>query len=211
MCGIIGYFGSQNAIPLIHRGLKRLSYRGYDSWGIGAVNAEVLTVLKRVGDIEGAQVDLNIAPNIGIGHTRWATNGGVTEENAHPHTCSKGEVAIVHNGIVENADELKEAMGEREFKSQTDTEVIAHLIEMEIDSGKDFPDAIKGAFSKIKGRNAIVAIHKDFKGVIGIKKGSPLVVGVKGEEYFIGSDPMAFSDETNEVIYMDDDEMVVLN
>ncbi|MGC9310655.1 MAG: class II glutamine amidotransferase, partial [Candidatus Aenigmatarchaeota archaeon] len=192
-------------------GLKRLSYRGYDSWGFGVVNGSGIKVFKQVGDIEKATLPEFPRANIGVGHTRWATNGGVTEENAHPHTCSKGELAVVHNGIVENAEELKDGLDDHEFKSQTDTEVIAHLISGEMEGAKDFPEAVRKAFLRLEGRNAIVAMHKNFNGIVGIKKGSPLVVGEKGEEYFIGSDPMAFSDETNDVIYVDDDEMVVLN
>lgn len=210
MCGIVGYFGKQNAVPVLQKGLGRLSYRGYDSWGFGLKEGNSLKIIKEVGDIEKAKINGEFSANIGIAHTRWATNGEVNQRNSHPHTCSCG-VAVIHNGIVENADELKAELGDHHFSSETDTEVIAHLIGRNVRSGMDFPEAVRQAFLRLKGRNAIVAMHKDFNGLVGVKFGSPMVVGIKeGEEYFIGSDIMAFSDETNKVIYLEDNEMVVV-
>jgi len=211
MCGIVGYFGKQNAVPLLQKGLGRLSYRGYDSWGFGLKEGNSLKIIKEVGDIEKAKINGDYSANIGIAHTRWATNGEVNQRNSHPHTCSTG-VAVIHNGIVENAEELKAELGDHKFHSETDTEVIAHLIGTNVKKGMEFPEAVRQAFLRLKGRNAIVAMHKDFNGLVGVKFGSPMVVGIKdGEEYFIGSDIMAFSDETNKVIYMEDNEMVVVN
>jgi len=210
MCGIVGYFGKQKAVPFLQKGLSRLSYRGYDSWGFGLKEGNSLRIIKEVGDIEKANVNGDSQANIGIAHTRWATNGEVNQRNCHPHVCSSG-VAVIHNGIVENADELKAELGGHDFQSETDTEVIAHLIGTNIRKGMDFPEAVRQAFLRLEGRNAIVAMHKDFEGLVGVKFGSPMVIGVKeGEEYFIGSDILAFSDETNKVVYLDDNEMVVV-
>jgi glutamine---fructose-6-phosphate transaminase (isomerizing) len=209
MCGIVGYFGKQNAVPLLQKGLGRLSYRGYDSWGFGLKEGNSLKIIKEVGDIEKAKINGTYTANIGIAHTRWATNGEVNQRNSHPHVCSSG-VAVIHNGIVENADELKAELSDHTFHSETDTEVIAHLIGTNVKKGMEFPEAVRQAFLRLKGRNAIVAMHKDFDGLVGVKFGSPMVVGIKDDEYFIGSDIMAFSDETNKVVYLDDNEMVVV-
>lgn len=211
MCGIVGYFGSREAMPLLHKGLKKLSYRGYDSWGFGVVNGVGVRTVKRVGDIETAELPEFHSARAGIAHTRWATNGKVCEENAHPHTCANGKVAVVHNGIVENYEELKSQLGDIKLKSDTDTEIIAHLISKELETSKNFPEAVRKAFCRLKGRNAVVAIHEDFEGIVGVKNGSPLVIGICGGEYFLGSDVLAFSDEAKEVIYLDDNELVVLN
>ncbi|MBN2094606.1 MAG: class II glutamine amidotransferase [Candidatus Aenigmarchaeota archaeon] len=210
MCGIFGYIGKENAAHHLRKGLVKLSYRGYDSWGFGLKEGNDIKLIKEVGDIENADVKLESNAKIGIGHTRWATHGEVTERNCHPHLCSSG-VAVIHNGIVENADELKKELeGRHKFHSETDTEVIAHLIGDELNAGTDFPEAVRKTFLKLKGRNAIVAMHKYFDGIVGIKSGSPLVVGIKGDEYFIGSDIQAFAEETDKAIYLDDHEMVVL-
>jgi glutamine---fructose-6-phosphate transaminase (isomerizing) len=211
MCGIVGYFGNRSAVKILHNGLRNLSYRGYDSWGFGLKENGGIQLIKEVGDVEKAEIKGDYKANIGVGHTRWATNGGVNQKNCHPHTCSCG-VAVVHNGIVENADELKKELnGHHKFVSETDTEVIAHLIGEELKKGEDFPEAVRKTFLRLKGRNAIVAIYKGFNGVVGVKNGSPLVVGIKDNEYFIGSDILAFSQETNKVIYMEDNQMVVMN
>lgn len=209
MCGIVGYFGNGNAATYLKKGLGRLSYRGYDSWGFGLKEGGSIRVIKEVGDIEKATINGNFSANIGIAHTRWATNGEVNQKNCHPHTCSSG-VAVIHNGIVENADELKKELDGHKFTSDTDTEVIAHLIGKNIKEGKNFEEAVRLAFLKLKGRNAIVAMYKNFNGLVGVKNGSPLVIGIKDNEYFIGSDILAFSEETNKVMYLEDNEMVVV-
>jgi len=210
MCGIVGYFGNRNAVIFLRKGLGRLSYRGYDSWGFGLKEGSGIKLVKEVGDIEKAKINGDYYSNLGIGHTRWATNGEVNQRNCHPHMCSSG-VAVIHNGIVENADELKKELnGSHKFTSETDTEVIAHLIGEEMKKGVAFPEAARKTFMRLHGRNAIVAMHKDFDGLVGIKNGSPLVVGLKDDEYFIGSDILAFSDETDQVIYLEDGQMVVL-
>ena len=211
MCGIFGYFGYRNAIPILQEGLKRLIYRGYDSWGIGFKNNGKIEIIKDIGDFERINLENNKESNIGISHTRWATTGKVSKENAHPHLDCENKIAIVHNGIIENFQELKKELMERghKFKSETDSEIISHLIE-EYMKKFDFPEAVRVAFLKLKGRNAVVAMSENFNGLVGVKKGSPLVVGIGEREYFIASDVRAFVRETRRVIYLDDNEMVVL-
>ena len=215
MCGIIGYFGNREASQLLQRGLKKLNYRGYDSWGFGVKNQKGINIIKEVGDFEQVDNLPEVKGNCGISHSRWATTGKVCVENAHPHATEDSKIAVVHNGIIENFQELKNDLLNRghEFKSETDTEVIGHLIEEF--SEFEFPEAVRKAFLKLKGRNAVVALHQNFDGVVGVKNGSPLVVGIKNnpnkEEYFISSDLRAFTNETNRVIFLDDNELVVLN
>ena len=214
MCGIFGYVGNNNAVPILKKGLKKLNYRGYDSWGLGLKTRDKIKIIKDVGDFERLEETPKIDSNLGISHTRWATMGEISKNNAHPHTNEDNGICVVHNGIIENFRELKEELLNKghNFKSETDTEIICHLIE-EYDEYK-FPEAVRKAFLKLKGRNAIVALHKDFNGLVGVKNGSPLVVGIKNnsgkEEYFIASDHRAFITETNKVIFLNDNELVVL-
>jgi len=215
MCGIIGYIGSKNAVPLVINGLRNLEYRGYDSAGIAAVVDGKLIVKKDVGKLDEvfSKVDIsNLKSNVAIGHTRWATHGKVTKENAHPHTDCKGEIAIVHNGIIENYQELKKELESKGhiFRSETDSEVIAHLIEEGMKT-KNFVDAFNEMIKKIVGSYAIVAINKDGKEMIGARKDSPLVVGISEDGYFIASDVPSFLDETKKVIYLYDGDVVVVN
>lgn len=215
MCGIIGYFGNREAAPILQRGLKKLNYRGYDSWGFGLKNKDKIEIIKDVGDFEQLNEFPDIKSNCGLSHTRWATTGKVSKGNAHPHTTEDNKIAVVHNGIIENFQELKDDLLNKghKFKSETDTEIICHLIEEY--SKYEFPEAVRKTFLKLKGRNAVVALHQNFNGLVGIKNGSPLVVGIKNnsgkEEYFIASDPRAFIEETNRVVFLEDNEMVVLN
>ncbi|MBU4501602.1 MAG: glutamine--fructose-6-phosphate transaminase (isomerizing) [Nanoarchaeota archaeon] len=210
MCGIIGYIGNKNATNIVVEGLKRLEYRGYDSWGIALKNGEI-KLIKEVGKISkfsGGQ-DLEKS-NMAIGHTRWATHGGVTKENSHPHTSCDGKIAVVHNGIIENFKELKKELEtNHKFKSETDTEVIPHLIEENINLG--FEEAVKKAVSRIKGRYAILVMNADSNKLIAIRRGSPLIVGINNDEKFIASDIPAFLNHTKEVMYLDDNEMVVID
>ncbi len=214
MCGIIGYIGHKDASQLLHEGLKKLTYRGYDSWGLAIHTGSDIFHVKNVGDIEKLErIEIPFESNVGIAHTRWATAGSVTKENAHPHFNEDKSIAVVHNGIIENFQELKkelEMKGHR-FSSETDTEVVCHLIEEYIEEGNDFPEAVRKAFLKLEGRNAIVATHRKFPGLVSIKKGSPLVVGVGDNEYFVASDIRAFLKHTKRVIFLDDNEMVILN
>jgi len=212
MCGIIGYIGKGNANEILHSGLKKLTYRGYDSFGFGFKNGNKIEIIKDVGDVEKIEnLEVNNS-NIGISHTRWATHGSVTKANAHPHLCCENKVAVVHNGIIENYQELKNELLKKghKFSSETDTEVVSHLIEDEMKNGFQLIEAVRNAVSKLNGSYALVIMHKDFDGLIGVRKDSPLIVGVGDNEYFIASDVNAFMEHTKRVVYLDDGEMVVL-
>lgn len=211
MCGIIGYMGNNNAGKIVHGGLKKLTYRGYDSWGFGFSGKDSIDIVKGVGDVENIPGISSNGSRIAIGHCRWATHGGVTMENAHPHSSCDGKIAVVHNGIIENFQELRQELSSKghKFTSDTDTEVIAHLIE-EYSAENDFPDAVRLSSAKLKGVYAFVAMHSGFHCLVGVKMGSPLVVGIGDGEDFIASDVMAFLEHTKKAIYLKDGEMVVL-
>lgn len=214
MCGIIAYKGARNASEVILKGLKSLEYRGYDSWGIGVKKTKI-EVLKNIGKIGAVSLkDLKLEKaTIGLGHTRWATHGSVTKENAHPHLSSDGKIAVVHNGIIENYLELRDFLQKNgiEFKSQTDTEVIPQYISYLMEEGRGFEKATKEVLNKLEGSFAVVAINQDNNILIGARRGSPLVLGVKGNEFFLASDVPAFLEYTKNVVYLDDDEIVVVN
>ena len=228
MCGIFGYIGKRNdAAKVVFEGLKRLEYRGYDSWGIVAKQETRnrkqetgdLIIEKHVGKISDSSLNsklLTLNSNIALGHTRWATHGGVTVANAHPHLDCTGKIAVVHNGIVENFQKLKKELEVKghKFVSETDTEVLAHLIEQELGARPEFAveslkDAVKKAFSKIQGRNAFVVLASDGT-MIGVRDGSPLVFGKGNGEYFLASDVPAFLEKTRQVIFLDDGQGVVV-
>ncbi len=215
MCGIIGYIGNQKASPILLNCLKRLEYRGYDSCGIATVDGG-LQIKKDVGKIAdvGKRLDLeNVGGTMGMAHTRWATHGGVTQQNAHPHTDCKNQTAVVHNGIIENYQELREKLQKagHSFKSQTDTEVIPHLIEALIEEGSSFEDAAKTALKMLEGNYALLVLHKDERKLIAARKGSPLVLGISDDGYFAASDMPAFLEYTKKVIYLYDGDFVVLD
>lgn len=214
MCGIIAYKGARNASEVILKGLKSLEYRGYDSWGIGVKKTKI-EVLKNIGKIGAVSLkDLKLEKaTIGLGHTRWATHGSVTKENAHPHLSSDGKIAVVHNGIIENYLELRDFLQKNgiEFKSQTDTEVIPQYISYLMEEGRGFEKATKEVLNKLEGSFAVVAINQDNNILIGARRGSPLVLGVKDNEFFLASDVPAFLEYTKNVVYLDDDEIVVVN
>jgi len=213
MCGIFAYIGKkQNAAKIVLSGLKKLEYRGYDSWGIAVrpVGVSEICVEKRVGKIGGATITL---PNgsIAIGHTRWATHGGVTDENAHPHLdCSK-KIAVIHNGIVENHRGIREKLKSRghRFSSETDTEVIAHLIEDNLKI-KPIKQAVFSAFNSLVGSNAITVLDLENETVVACRDGSPLVVGLGKKEYFLASDVTPFLKSTNRVVFIKDGQGVLL-
>ena len=208
MCGIFGYVGpKKEAAQITLKGLKTLEYRGYDSWGIAVSDGHNLLHEKHTGKIGQAQVNLP-QTNFAIGHTRWATHGGVTTENAHPHFSCDNQVAVIHNGIVENFQELKKSLGGHNFKSQTDTEVISHLIEEELKQN-NFVEAVKKVFKKLSGLNAVVALNKQGEIVVA-RKGSPLVLGVGEGEYFVASDPTAILLYTKKVIFLEDNQLAYL-
>lgn len=215
MCGIFAYSGTQkNAGELVIRGLKKLEYRGYDSWGVAYEAPEKLGLLRKVGKIGEFNLEYNKMPEttLAIGHSRWATHGGVTEANAHPHVNAEGTIAIVHNGIIENYQELKaelEAIGYI-FKSQTDTETIVHLLDFYCKTD-DFVSAAKKTLSRLNGRYAVLAVKTGEHKIIAARRGSPLIVGVGKDGHFIASDIPAFLEYTQQVMYLDDNEMVVIN
>ncbi len=211
MCGIFAYIGNKNdAAHTTLEGLKILEYRGYDSWGIAVKKDKKLEVDKHIGKIGGATVNLPKS-NLAIGHTRWATHGGVTVENAHPHLDCKKEIAVVHNGIVENYQELKEELVAKghKFISQTDTEIIPHLIEENLKK-EGFVSSVRDAFNSLEGLNAVVVAYAPSAEIIAVKNGSPLVVGIAEDEFYLASDITSFIQKTKKVIFLKDNEMVVL-
>lgn len=214
MCGIIGYIGKQNVVPILIEGLRRLEYRGYDSAGIAFLQAGTLEVKRTVGkliNLESTIAGQDYRSHVGIGHTRWATHGRPSEENAHPHRV--GSLVLVHNGIIENYLTLKqELLAEgRTFSSETDTEVILHLITRAIEEGSGLEEAVHRALEKIRGSYAFVALHgKEPDTLVAARMGCPLVAGITPDGYFVASDVPAILHQTREVLYLDDGEMVVL-
>jgi glucosamine--fructose-6-phosphate aminotransferase (isomerizing) len=215
MCGIVGYIGKQESVPIIIDGLRRLEYRGYDSAGIAIVNKEGKLEIKRsVGklkNLESALEGKGLKGTLGIGHTRWATHGRPSEENAHPHRA--GGIVVVHNGIIENYTQLKNRLMKEgcKFTSETDTEVICHLVNKFVKEGNKLEIAVRKALKEVEGSFAIGVINENEPDVlIGARNGSPLVVGIGENENFIASDIPAILNHTRDVIFLDDNEMVVL-
>lgn len=211
MCGIFGYVGSKNASEMIFEGLKRLEYRGYDSWGI-AVSGSDIKISKRVGSI-GDSGDIKKLPSshTGIGHTRWATHGGVTELNAHPHFSSDKSFALAQNGIVENYQALKDRLKKKGYKfiSETDTEVIVRLLEEKLKKEKDIVKAVRTAFMELDGRNTIILLTNKGQ-IIAARNGSPLVIGInkkKGETFF-SSDTLSFAPYVEKILVVDNGQLV---
>jgi len=212
MCGIFAISGDQsnNAGQTVLEGLKKLEYRGYDSWGVAINTAKGIKVQKNVGKISDASVSFDPATKA-IGHSRWATHGGVTAENSHPHSYKT--VTLVHNGIFENYLEEKKRLKEKghTFTSQTDTEVIAHLIYESITQGNSPKDAVQKISQKITGRFALLVIIEGEEGIIAARRGSPLIIGRDTDQTYIASDIPAFLAFTKTVNYLDDDEMAIIN
>ncbi len=222
MCGIVGYIGEQQVAPLLLQGLKRLEYRGYDSAGVAVVRNGTIQVRKEAGKIVELEKLLKEEPvegTYGIGHTRWATHGPPTERNAHPHTTEKGDFALVHNGIVENAGTLRKLLQERGhvFSSETDTEVLVHLIEEVYDQGKgrsgeSLERAVEAALSQVEGTYGIAVVStRDPNKIVVARLGSPLLIGVgdNGQTY-VASDASAIISHTRDVIYLDDGDMATI-
>ncbi|MEO0732362.1 MAG: glutamine--fructose-6-phosphate transaminase (isomerizing) [Bacteroidota bacterium] len=213
MCGIVGYLGKRQADELIIKGLERLEYRGYDSTGIALINDD-LCVYKKAGKVKALRKMLDASDTtgtLGIGHTRWATHGEPNDRNAHPHVSETGRLALVHNGIIENYAVLKSALiaEGHTFHSDTDTEVLVHLIE-EIQQEGDLPleEAVRLALNRVEGAYAIAVIDREHPDVlVGARKASPLVVGIGEDEFFIGSDASPFLDSTKRVVYLDDNQI----
>ncbi|HYG40502.1 MAG TPA: glutamine--fructose-6-phosphate transaminase (isomerizing) [Cytophagales bacterium] len=218
MCGIVAYVGHRQAYPIIINGLKRLEYRGYDSAGIALLENNNLNVYKKKGkvnDLEESLKGIDLTSSIGIGHTRWATHGVPSDVNAHPHYSESKNYAIIHNGIIENYNTLKKELINKghEFLSDTDSEVFIHFIE-DIKKNNDckLEEAVRIALSKVVGAYAIVIISKnDPNQLVAARKGSPLVIGMGKEEYFIASDATPFIEYTNEVVYLNDYEIATIN
>ena len=212
MCGIFGYVGGRtDAAHIVFEGLKTLEYRGYDSWGVAAVTSGKIIVKKKTGKIGDASVADMPASSFAFGHTRWATHGGVTQENAHPHLDCTGTIALIHNGIFENYERIKQTLikkGHR-FVSETDTEVLVHLIE-EYRKSMLFPKAVQKAFNEMEGLNAIIAIDIADGHLLAARNGSPLVVGFGDGENFLASDAVALTPHTKQVYFLDDDEMAII-
>jgi glucosamine--fructose-6-phosphate aminotransferase (isomerizing) len=216
MCGIVGYVGPKRAVPILLEGLKRLEYRGYDSAGLAFLQDGRMAIHRSVGkikELENALWGKDLPGNVGVGHTRWATHGRPTEENAHPHTDCTGDLVVVHNGIIENYPALKEkllAEGHR-FKSETDTEVMAHLIEKHLKDEPDLESAVRKALSEVVGAYAIAVLWRGAPDrVVGARCSSPLVVGLGEGEYFLASDIPALLNHTRNVLFLEDEEVAVL-
>jgi len=217
MCGIVGYIGYREAWPIILKGLKRLEYRGYDSAGIALINGHGLNIYKKAGkvqELEAFSAGKDLSGTIGMGHTRWATHGEPSDRNSHPHTSNDGKLSIIHNGIIENYATLKEELSSRGhiFNSDTDTEVLIHLIE-EIyrKENVDLLEAVRLALHQVNGAYAIVIMDEDQPGeLIAARKGSPMVIGVGAGEYFIASDATPIIEYTKNVIYLNDNEIVLV-
>ena len=217
MCGIVGYIGHRNALPIVVEALKRLEYRGYDSSGCALIHDGELQVYKRAGkiiELERCLPEPNkCTGNLAIAHTRWATHGEPNEVNAHPHLDCKGEIAIVHNGIIENYKLLRDKLIElgHTFVSETDTEVIVHLIEQFLLSEPTLEDAVRSAMTKVEGTYGLVVMSlKEPDKLIAVRKGSPLIIGIGENEHFITSDVNAIIIHTKRVIYLQDDELCVV-
>ncbi len=211
MCGIFGYIGNKNASQVVIEGLKRLDYRGYDSWGVAVNTNEKIEVTKDVGKISGTQNLTLSNSTIAIGHTRWATHGAVTQVNAHPHFSTDESFVLAQNGIVENYEELKKELSSKgyEFHTQTDTEVIVRLVEEKLKTITSLPEAVRSAFLDLTGRNTIIVLHKNGD-IVAARNGSPLLLGMnkQTDELFISSDSLSISGIATEMIVLDNNQMI---
>ncbi|MDD5043379.1 MAG: glutamine--fructose-6-phosphate transaminase (isomerizing) [Patescibacteria group bacterium] len=213
MCGIIAYIGDKEALPILINGLRRLEYRGYDSAGVALFFNGEMKRVRAVGKIDNLAEKIkgeNLAGSVGIAHTRWATHGGVSEANAHPHSACADDIMIAHNGIIENYRELKrQFLSEHQIKSETDTEILAHLIEVFYDG--DLLKAVRRALAEVRGTYGLVAMHvAEPDKIVAARMGSPLVIGVGEGEYYIASDTSPMLAYTKKVIFLDDGELAVI-
>ncbi|MFQ6678503.1 MAG: glutamine--fructose-6-phosphate transaminase (isomerizing) [Fidelibacterota bacterium] len=216
MCGIVGYYGNKDAVPILINGLKRLEYRGYDSAGV-AILGEDLNVLKRAGKVSVLETEIDdhvLSGSVGIGHTRWATHGEPNDTNAHPHLDHTGNISLIHNGIIENYQSIKTILQHDgiQFQSETDSEVLVQLIsKIYYQDNLTFTDAVQAALQDVVGTYGIVAICKDQPDImVAACLGSPLVLGIGNGEYFIASDSSPIVEHTRSVVYLDDGEMVTV-
>ena len=213
MCGIIGYTGNKDAYSIIVNGLKRLEYRGYDSVGIATFHEGKIHSVKSAGKVVDLEKNNNgLLGTVGIGHTRWATHGKPSKENAHPHSCINQKIHLIHNGVIENYKSLKEFLTNKgiDFKSETDTEVLVQLISYIYENENlNFEKSVKLALSKVVGAYGILVMNQDFPNeLIAAKKGSPIVIGIGDEEYFISSDTASIIEHTKNILYLDENEMI---
>jgi len=217
MCGIVGYIGSKEATPILLEGLKRLEYRGYDSAGISTIASNKLLIQKRAGKINDLERDLDyreIPGTLGIGHTRWATHGEPNAENAHPHDDCSGKIALIHNGIIENFSSLKKELQLKghHFKTETDTETLVHLIEEYYHGNGLLEKAVREALLQVEGTYGIAVISSEEPDVlITARNGSPIVLGIGDNEYFVASDSAAIAGHTCNVAYLHDNEMAIIH
>jgi len=215
MCSIIGYFGHDDAAPILVRGLKRMEYRGYDSVGVLTGSDNKFTLKKGVGRVSEVNNKLGLDllhGSTGIGHTRWATHGKVTDKNAHPHLSNSGKIAIVHNGIIENFEELKSNLQNKgfDFQSETDTEIIANLIQLNFDETSDIKQSIIKTVADLKGHYSFVVIFEDGT-LVAARFHEPLIVGVEKDNYYLSSDVLGFIEKTDDAIYIDNEDFVIVN
>ena len=214
MCGIIGYIGRQPAAPILLSGLRRLEYRGYDSTGIALLSRSGLRTHKAAGKLQQLESRLpkRLSGKVGIGHTRWATHGEPSDQNAHPHTDRDNRIAVVHNGIIENAADLRaklEAQG-CEFRSDTDSEVLAHLVARQVDQGLEH--ALRATLELVHGTYGIAAIDAtEPDRIVVARNGSPVIIGIGAREMFVASDVSALVRHTRQVVHLDDGEMAVID
>ncbi|MFA1612236.1 glutamine--fructose-6-phosphate transaminase (isomerizing) [Halobellus rubicundus] len=213
MCGIIGYVGHDDALPILRKGLSNLEYRGYDSAGI-ALGGDRLNVYKKKGELSALEAVLpeSSTATTGIGHTRWSTHGEPTDANAHPHTDESGDVAVVHNGIIENYDALRAELESRghEFTSDTDTEVVPHLVEEELASDRDLVDVVSSVVDRLEGNYALGVVVAGRDGIVATRSGNPLVLGVADHGTFLASDVPAFVEHTRQVSYPEEGDIIHL-
>ncbi|MEX0862124.1 glutamine--fructose-6-phosphate transaminase (isomerizing) [Nitrosopumilus sp.] len=214
MCSIIGYYGKKNAAPIIVKGLKRMEYRGYDSVGVATESNNQIELKKGIGKVNevNSKIQLDSLPGkIGIGHTRWATHGKVTDFNAHPHPSNSGKIAIVHNGIIENFEELKKQLQDEgyNFKSETDSEIIANLIQKYYELTGDVKETILKTVSEIKGHYAFVAMFENGQ-LAAARFHEPLIIGVGQDDFFLSSDVLGFIEYTDNAIYLENGNFVIL-
>jgi len=212
MCGIVGYIGKKNSSEVVLEGLKTLEYRGYDSWGIAVNHNDKIEVFKRVGEINISRDKLPLPiSSAAIGHTRWATHGGVNRTNAHPHFSSKKDFILAQNGIVENYQEIRDRLKKKGFKfeTETDTEVIVRLVEDSSREGSSLKDSVRDAFAQLDGRNTVIVLDgKRNDHIVAVRNGSPLVLGVTDDGIFLASDALAFAKYTKDVVFLDNYDLV---
>lgn len=218
MCGIVGYLGNKDAYPILIKGLQRLEYRGYDSAGVALLSDSTLHLYKKQGKVSDLENEANgkdLSGHLGIGHTRWATHGVPNDTNSHPHVSNNGKIALIHNGIIENYAALKEALIARgyHFKSETDTEVLVNLIEAVMNvEGLDLENSVRIALNQVVGAYAICVFSlEDDRTMVTAKMGSPLVIGIGNEEYFVASDATPFLEYTKKAVYLEDGEMATID